>query len=86
MTPDDLRFAVLGEDAKAIARHRESELRQRSALFLELKDKLSLEDAFEAKTAHVAEANTNSLSSVKNEAVQALVAFGIFLLRGIKGN
>ncbi len=76
MTPDDLRFAVLGEDAKAIAKAPGIGTKTAQRVILELKDKLSLEDAFEAKTAHVAEANTNSLSSVKNEAVQALVALG----------
>lgn len=76
MTPDDLRFAVLGEDAKAIAKAPGIGNKTAQRVILELKDKLSLEDAFEAKTAHVAEANTNSLSSVKNEAVQALTALG----------
>ncbi len=76
MTPDDLRFAVLGEDAKAIAKAPGIGTKTAQRVILELKDKLSLEDAFEAKTTHVAEANTNSLSSVKNEAVQALVALG----------
>lgn len=76
MTPDDLRFAVLGEDAKAIAKAPGIGTKTAQRVILELKDKLSLEDAFEAKTAHVAEANTNSLSSVKNEAIQALVALG----------
>lgn len=76
MTPDDLRFAVLGEDAKAIAKAPGIGTKTAQRVILELKDKLSLEDAFEAKTAHVAETNTNSLSSVKNEAVQALVALG----------
>lgn len=76
MTPDDLRFAVLGEDSKAIAKAPGIGNKTAQRVILELKDKLSLEDAFEAKTAHVAEANTNSLSSVKNEAVQALVALG----------
>lgn len=76
MTPDDLRFAVLGEDSKAIAKAPGIGNKTAQRVILELKDKLSLEDAFEAKTAHVADANTNSLSSVKNEAVQALVALG----------
>lgn len=76
MTPDDLRFAVLGEDAKAIAKAPGIGNKTAQRVILELKDKLSLEDAFEAKTAHVAEANVNSLSNVKNEAVQALTALG----------
>lgn len=84
MTPDDLRFAVLGEDAKAIAKAPGIGNKTAQRVILELKDKLSLEDAFEAKTVHVAEANTNSLSSVKNEAVQALTALGYSASEALK--
>lgn len=76
MTPDDLRFAVLGEDAKAIAKAPGIGNKTAQRMIIELKDKLSLEDAFEAKTAHMAEDQTMSSSSVKNEAVQALTALG----------
>lgn len=76
MTPDDLRFAVLGEDSKAIAKAPGIGSKTAQRVILELKDKLSLEDAFEAKINHVAEANANTASSIKNEAVQALVALG----------
>lgn len=76
LTPDDLRFAVLGEDAKAIAKAPGIGNKTAQRVILELKDKLRLEDAFEAKTAHVAEANANSASSVKSEAIQALTALG----------
>lgn len=75
MTPDDLRFAVLGEDAKSIAKAPGIGNKTAQRVILELKDKISLEDAFEAKTAHVAE-EQNAASSVKNEAVQALTALG----------
>lgn len=76
MTPDDLRFAVLGEDAKAIAKAPGIGNKTAQRLILELKDKLTLEDAFEKKTAHVAEEQTGALSEVKSEAVQALTALG----------
>ena len=75
MTPDDLRFAVLGEDAKSIVKAPGIGNKTAQRVILELKDKISLEDAFEAKTAHVAE-EQNATSSVKNEAVQALTALG----------
>ena len=45
-------------------------------VILELKDKLSLEEAFELKSEHVSRQNENGSSGVKNEAVQALVALG----------
>ena len=51
MTTDDLRFAVLGDDAKAIARAPGVGAKTAQRLILELKDKLSLEDAFEQKLA-----------------------------------
>ena len=75
MTPDDLRFAVLGEDAKSIAKAPGIGNKTAQRVILELKDKISLEDAFEAKTVHVAEGQS-ATSSVKNEAVQALTALG----------
>ena len=74
MTTDDLRFAVLGDDAKAIAKAPGAKTAQR--VILELKDKLSLEEAFELKSEHVSRQNENGSSGVKNEAVQALVALG----------
>lgn len=75
MTPDDLRFAVLGEDAKSIAKAPGIGNKTAQRVILELNDKIRLEDAFEAKTAHVAEGQS-ATSSVKNEAVQALTALG----------
>lgn len=76
MTTDDLRFAVLGDDAKAIARAPGIGAKTAQRLILELKDKLSLEDAFEQKLAHAEEQTKNTVSGTKNEAVQALVALG----------
>ena len=74
MTTDDLRFAVLGDDAKAIAKAPGIGAKTAQRVILELKDKLSLEEAFELKSEHVSRQNENGSSGVKNEAVQALVA------------
>lgn len=78
MTPDDLRFAVLAEDDKTIAKAPGIGKKSAQRLIIELKDKLSLEEAFALKTEHVAEKQTDGLAkqSMKNEAVQALVALG----------
>lgn len=76
MTTDDLRFAVLGDDAKAIAKAPGVGAKTAQRLILELKDKLKLEDAFEQKLSHVQEDATTNVNGVKNEAVQALVALG----------
>ena len=76
MTTDDLRFAVLGDDAKAIAKAPGVGAKTAQRLPLELKDKLSLEDAFEQKFEKTGESTENHASGTKNEAVQALVALG----------
>lgn len=84
MTPDDLRFAVLGEDAKAIAKAPGIGNKTAQRVILELKDKLSLEEAFERKTEHVAQTDTASASVVKNEAIQALTALGYSSAEALK--
>ena len=77
MTADDLRFAVLSEDAKSIAKATGIGAKTAQKLILELKDKLSLEDAFEKKLENTAAASVKAgLDDAKSEAVQALVALG----------
>jgi len=77
MSPDDLRFAVLAEDAKAIAKAPGVGAKTAQRLILELKDKLSLEEAFEQKLVNEsAKAAPSQLKGIKNDAVQALVALG----------
>lgn len=77
MTTDDLRFAILGEDEKMIAKAPGIGAKTARRLILELKDKLSLEDAFEQKLAHQSASKAPGLAAgVKNDAIQALVALG----------
>lgn len=77
MTTDDLQFAVLADDAKAIAKAPGVGNKTAQRLILELKDKLSLEEAFEQKLAHTAQSEeAHTTSGMQNEAVQALVALG----------
>ncbi len=76
MTTDDLRFAVLGDDAKAIAKAPGVGAKTAKRLILELKDKLSLEDAFEQKLSKNQMPAENKAKGAKNEAVAALVALG----------
>lgn len=74
---DDLRFAVLSGDAKAIAKAPGIGAKTAQRVILELKDKLSLEDAFEKKSEHVAlKQNASGVNQVKNDAVLALTALG----------
>lgn len=85
MTTDDLRFAVLGDDAKAIAKAPGVGQKTAQRLILELKDKISLEDAFEQKFEHTQQAQaTVDTRGAKNEAVQALTVLGYSSSEAIK--
>ena len=82
---DNLRFAVLSGDAKAIAKAPGVGGKTAQRVILELKDKMSLEDAFEKKTQHVQEAvNAPAAGSVKNDAVLALTALGYSSTESLK--
>ena len=76
LSADDLRFAILAGDSKAISKAPGIGAKTAQRVILELKDKMSLEDAFEKKLEnekiHVATAN----NQVKNDAVMALTALG----------
>lgn len=76
ISANDLRFAVLADDIKAISAAPGIGKKTAQKLILELKDKFSLQDAFEQKLAE----NTGVISAAPNdnqgEAVQALVALG----------
>ena len=72
---DDLRFAVLSEDAKTIAKAPGIGVKTAKKMILELKDKLDLEDAFEKKLLHEQEAE-ETLPNARGEAVEALTALG----------
>ena len=85
MTTDDLRFAVLGDDAKAIAKAPGIGAKTAQRVILELKDKLSLEDAFEKKLENQASGAAVSMNStVKNDAVMALNALGYSSTESLK--
>lgn len=77
LSTDDLRFAILGDDAKAIAKAPGVGAKTAQRVIIELKDKLSLEDAFEQKLANQAQkAEPNPAVGVKNEAILALTSLG----------
>ena len=80
LSADDLRFAVLADDAKTIAKAPGIGLKTAKKLILELRDKLSLEEAFEAKMAgermEEQTAPAAGLTEARNEAVEALTALG----------
>lgn len=77
ISPDELRFAILAGDSKAIAKAPGIGAKTAGRIILDLKDKLSLEEAFEAKLSH----NNESLAegadnNAKAEAIEALTALG----------
>lgn len=77
LSPDDLRFAVLANDVKAICAAPGIGKKTAEKLILELRDKLKLEDALE----HIASdpemsVGMESHGQIQSEAVQALVALG----------
>ena len=78
---DELRFAVLSDDVKTLSKAPGIGKKTAQKLILELKDKLSLEEAFEQKLANeqadatVATAGTG-MTDARQEAVEALVALG----------
>ena len=74
LSADDLRFAVLADDAAAIAKAPGIGKKTAQKLILELKDKLDLEDAFEQKLANQSAAGIPETEEDNQlqEAVQAL--------------
>jgi Holliday junction DNA helicase RuvA len=82
ISPDDLRFAVLSDDVKTIAKAPGIGNKTASKLILELKDKLKLEDAFEHKISNQLEGQMKlqsvgfSVADVRREAIDALVVLG----------
>ena len=85
MSTDDLRFAVLSDDAKAIAKAPGVGNKTAQRLIIELKDKLSLEDAFEQKLSHTQEAvSGNGLKGNQNEDGDSLVSLGYSSTEALK--
>ena len=84
LSADDLRFAVLSEDARAIAKAPGIGAKTAQRVILELKDKLSLEEAFEKKTEHVQMKESEGNHQIKNDAVLALTALGYSQTESLK--
>lgn len=76
MTANDLRFAVLSDDTRTISTAPGIGKKTAQKLILELKDKFSLQDAFEEKLSEHLPEQINAANGNQEEAVQALVALG----------
>lgn len=76
LSADDLRFAVLSNDVKAISAAQGIGKKTAEKLIIELKDKLSMDDVLEHIAAEEDVVSGVQNNSVQAEAVQALVALG----------
>lgn len=76
ISPDDLRFAILSDDAKLISTAPGIGSKTAQKLILELKDKIKLEETFESYSKSVNTVKTDDVLIAKNEAVEALVSLG----------
>lgn len=77
MSADDVRLAVISQDAKAIAKAPGIGNKTAQRIILELKDRISLEDTFVAReNAAVVSAQASGFNQARTEAVEALTALG----------
>lgn len=77
MSADELRFAILSGDAKAISKAPGIGAKTAERVILDLKDKVSLQDALLPKDNNsIAPLSGESVGEEKNEAIEALVALG----------
>lgn len=82
LSADDLRFAVLAEDERTIAKAPGIGAKTAKKMILELKDKFRLEDAFEKKLLHAREESDEAAAAAGKqrqmvlETIQALEALG----------
>ncbi len=78
MTADDLRFAILSGDAKAIAKAPGIGVKTAERVILDLRDKVSLEESFigQSMGKRTAGASEPGMGTARNEAVEALTALG----------
>ncbi len=77
VTPDNLRLAILSEDAKTIAKAPGIGVKTAKKLIIELKDKIDLAEALELTKEHEEkQADAEHIGTVRAEAVEALTALG----------
>ena len=76
MSADDLRFAIVGGDSKSISKASGVGAKTAQRVILDLKDKVSIEDAMALKDNLGTQIGFTIESSAKNEAVEALVSLG----------
>ncbi len=76
MSPQDIRLAVLSSDAKSLSRAPGIGSKTAQRMIIELKDKVTLEDAFAHHSGGLGNAVISRETPERDEAVEALVALG----------
>lgn len=76
LTANDLRFAVMSKDVKAISAAPGIGKKTAEKLILELKDKLSIEDVLSQQSESAGGEHFSAGQEIQADAVQALVALG----------
>lgn len=85
LSPDELRFAVVAGDAKAISAAPGIGKKTAEKLIIELKDKLNIEDVLERDNHETAGVVSMGASNeAQTEAIQALVALGYSNTEAVK--
>lgn len=85
LSPDNLRFAVMSEDAKAIAKAPGIGTKTAMKLIIELKDKLKIEDIFPSTNLKDEDKEEiREKNRLKGEALQALTALGYSQSEAVK--
>ena len=76
MSADDVRMAILSQDAKAIAKAPGVGAKTAQRVILDLKDKVSMEETFVSRESAAYAAQAAGLSDARREAAEALAALG----------
>ncbi|NLL73501.1 MAG: Holliday junction branch migration protein RuvA [Clostridiales bacterium] len=76
LTADELRFAILAEDSKAISKAPGIGPKTASKIILELKDKIKLDEAFEQKLENQSAKTKDNIYGRREEAIEALSSLG----------
>lgn len=84
LTADELRFAIMADDAKTISKAPGIGPKTARKIILELKDKLDLADVLETGGREIETGLSQTDASPQSEAVQALVALGVTQTEALK--
>ena len=76
LSADDLRFAILSQDVKAISKAPGVGPRTAQRVILELKDKVNLEDGFSRLSESTSVGRGSKVPSERNDAIMALTVLG----------